>query len=336
MESIKELTYNYNHFIDKSTIIFGESGTGKSVIIRDILFHLNNHVDQILVISPTDKQNNLYSDIVPLPCIHYTITEELLKNIWDRQEALVATYTNANKQEHIDSLYGRIKNKLESEKIINQLTMKLLEQRQTTKKEEYQKMKDELNATIVNIKKHIISQHRTELILCNLSKEEAFSLKYFNLNPRIVIVFDDCTSLLDKFQKNEIIKKLFYQGRWTNITTLIACHTDKALNPEIKKNAFIHIFTDRNITNAYINRASSDLTAEGKKIALSACEQVFVKTIPYQKMIWMRLEKTYYKFTATNREKFRFGSDIIWQYCKKISATEGTVNSKNPFILDFH
>ena len=131
------------------------------------------------------------------------------------------------------------------------------------------------------------------------------------------------------------MQKLFYQGRWAFITALIACHTDKALDAELKKNAFVSIYTEETCAHAYFERKSSDLDRDAKARAAAACKAAFSPILPYQKLAWIRDEKKFYKLTATPRENFRFGSPIIWEYCKQIQAEAGTISANNKFLQDF-
>lgn len=344
MSSIQELDFSYKRFIDRTTLLFGESGTGKSFIIDDILFQLMPHVDQIIVVSPTDRQNNTYGKgTVPLPCIHYTITAKLLDDIWERQNALAAVYTRANKPETLRSLFNRIADNV-SKASINTINEKLRKYKEEviagsaeegTAKTKMTEMESDCKRLIILIFRRAINQNREKLSCMSLSADEQFSLKFLNLNPRLVLIFDDCTDLLKKFKSHAVMQKLFYQGRWAFITALIACHTDKALDPELKKNAFVSIFTEETCAHAYFERKSNDLDKEAKSRAYAACKVVFTPLAKFQKLVWVRDEKKFYRFTASSHPSFQFGSPYIWEYCKHIQAEAGAMNSDNKFIMEF-
>ena len=51
--------------IGKNTILYGESGTGKSTIIIDILYHLKDIIPSCIIISPTESANGTFTDIIP-------------------------------------------------------------------------------------------------------------------------------------------------------------------------------------------------------------------------------------------------------------------------------
>lgn len=344
MSSLQELNFNYELFLDKSTLIFGETGTGKSFIMCDILYHLKPHVDQIIVISPMDRQNHTYdSGIVPTPCIHYTISPKLLDDIWERQSALVSVYTRANRPDILRLLYNRVSDSVTMD-AIDSINNKLCDYKneiasggydEASAKAKMTEMEDKCKKLIILIFKQVINDNRSKLSKMNLSKEEQYSLKFLNINPRLVLVFDDCTDLLKKIKTHPVIQKLFYQGRWADITVLIACHTDKALDPELKKNAHISIFTEDSCAHAYFSRPSNDLDKDAKKRAVLACKSVFSPLAKHRKLYWVRNEKKFYHYTAVKHPNLEFGSPYFRDYCNKIKADASTISSDNKFIGEF-
>jgi len=345
MTTLQELEINYRHFLDRSTLLFGESGTGKSFVIVDILYQLKAHIDQILVISPTDRSNHTYdNEIVPTPFIHYTITAKLLEDIWERQSALASVYTKANKPEILKSLFDKISNNEESKRIIQNINDKLVSSERemssyandpSQAKAKISQMKTECKKLILLVFKRAINANHKILSTYRLNSAEEYTLRFLNLNPRIVLIFDDCTDQIKKFKSNPVVQKLFYQGRWNYITLIIACHTDKALDPELKKNAFVSIFTEETCAHSYFGRPTNDLDRDAKIRAIQACKASFAPLTPHQKLAWLRDEKKFYRFTATSRSGFKFGSQVVWDYCNRISAEAGTVPMDNKFIHYF-
>ena len=168
-----------------------------------------------------------------------------------------------------------------------------------------------------------------------LSDQEKFTMKYATLNPRLLLIFDDCTDQLKRMKKHPVIQKIFYQGRWNFITCLIACHTDKALDPELKKSAFVTMFTDEPSANAYFSRGSNDLTKEDQRKAQAALKAAFTPAERFQKLAYVRDEGVFKKFIATKYDDFQFGSQHVWQYCETIKAEPGTAAVNNRFMHGF-
>lgn len=343
--NIPILDFKHSRFVDRMTILLGASGSGKSVVICDILHSIKDHVEQIIVVSPTDRQNHTYDKgIVPLPCIHYTITEDLLTNIWERQNALVTTYTRANEPSVLRSLFNKISGNNEYRKIIDDINAKLINRAAEIRRDisdpevakaKISEMETDGGKLILAVFKKSISENKAALSKMRLSVEEVYTLKYYDLNPRLALIFDDCTDLISKFKKHPVVQKLFFQGRWAFITCLIACHTDIALDPGLKKNAFITIFTEETSAHAYFERKTNDLTKEQKLKANNACKIAFTELSRHQKLAWLRDESKFYVFTSKIHNNFIFGNQYVWDFCTAIKAEAGAISANNKFIGDF-
>jgi hypothetical protein len=332
---MQSIDMNYKMVVDKTTVIYGETGTGKSTIIVDILHSLSEHVDQIVVFSPTDNMNKTYGNgLVPLPCIHYTITADKLQAVYDRQEALVATWSRANNIKTIDALFGRIPNANEIGQIVREIKNKFdniknqisdIDEQRTRLSD----LSDECNRIITNIKKKCITDHRSSISMMDLSSDEKFSLKYINLNPKLVLIFDDCTPELKAMsKKSAVFQKFFCQGRHLQTTVIIACHTDVCLPPDIKKNVFVSMFTSPKCATATFERASGNLTKEDKIAARNAVSEAFMEK--YGKLVCIR-DGPMYKYCAHVHKDFKFGSKYIWELCRMIE-NDGQSIANNRFI----
>lgn len=319
-------------FIDKTTVIYGESNTGKSTIIVDILYTLSEQIDQIIVFAPTDRQTNTYgTGLVPLPCIHYVISSETLSAIYDRQEALVTTYSKANNPVIIDSLFNKIRGIDNVKRIIDEIrskfdNLRVVEQSQVSKLDE---LSAECTRVITNIRKKYITDNRAALSLLDLTTEEAYCLRYLNLNPKLILIFDDCTvEIKTMAKKSSIFQKFFYQGRHLQTTIIIACHSDICLPPDIKKNVFISMYSSEKCATATFDRASANMSKVNKKSALDACTEVFM--VKWYVLVCIR-DSLMYKYKASLHNGFKFGSKYIWEFCKMIE-NDGQPVTNNRFI----
>lgn len=344
---IKKFECDYTQFIDKSTLLFGESGSGKSSIIKDILFYLRGHIHQIIVFSPTDRQNKTYSrGLVPLPCIHYNISPDVLNNIWERQMALSQLYTKVNNLSTLESLYKKscelpgvdlslyVKGVDNIKKILSDYKQEINKSNMDHNQilSNLNIKEQECNNLLMSIYKKCIEMNRNKLT--DLTTDEKYTLRYLNINPKIVVLFDDCTDILKQLSNDHTLHKMFNQGRWMHMTTIFACHTDKALPPELKKNAFLTIFTGPKCASSYFTRTSNSFEKEDIKKAQEVIKQVFVESAKYQKLVWTRESCTYYKYTATMRNEFSFCAGIVVDYCDKIKTSENG-NFVNRYSAEF-
>jgi len=340
---LDELKLNYKYLLDRSIMIFGESKSGKSTIIRQCMYLLKPHIDQVIVISSSDTTSKSYGGVtVPKPCVHKTITDKLLNDVWQRQQALTDAYNRANDINVLKSMFNEIStpaNKAMIERLRNHHEKSIQDMRENytgddmdTKLEDMAKDATELT---IKIYKHFIGQSLDYFAnKKNLSKVERTTLQYLNLNPRLLWIFDDCTVQLEKFRKNPIICELFWQGRWLNITAIIATHTDKSFSPELKSGAFLKIFAQESIARAYYTRDSTAMDKSRKNKVMELIDETFTPIKKHQKLVYERETMRYFKYTASIVPDFRFGSPIIWQFCDLIASERDDIQG-NKFMSKF-
>ena len=75
---------------DKVVVLIGKRNTGKSYLIKDLLYH---HTDLPVgtVISGTESANHFYADMVPKIFIHDEYTPKLIDNVVRRQKLIINT-----------------------------------------------------------------------------------------------------------------------------------------------------------------------------------------------------------------------------------------------------
>lgn len=334
--ALSKIEFEAVHLLDVVSLMLGESKTGKSWIINDALFKLKPFIGQGIVFSPTNDQNKLYDGVFPRPSIFRAPTEELLETIFKRQDARAAVYRKANNPDSLKKLFLRIKDPKYAAviKSLSKNKIRLLgevKQDDPQRTDKIKAINDKCISFMIAFYRAGISKHLIKLSkMKNLDEDEQFTIKHINFNPRIVLVFDDCTPEVKKLAKTDIMQKLFYQGRHSFITALIAIHTDKALPPEAKKNAFNLIFTAREALYAYLRLKSNDVTKQEEIRAQAACAEAMSE--PHQKLIWIREDKKFYKYKAPKHDKFRFGDDEFWEYCDKIENDPNALDETNEFL----
>lgn len=81
---------------DKVVVLIGKRDTGKSYLVRDLLFH---HRDMPIgtCISPTESANRFFSEIIPPLFIHEEYTKSSIANVVRRQK-MVLDYSDRQKK----------------------------------------------------------------------------------------------------------------------------------------------------------------------------------------------------------------------------------------------
>lgn len=353
MTTLDNLPIIGKDFLDKTSVLYGGSGSGKSTIIFNILHELRNDIKQIIVIAPTDRTNGAYSGtsttpgVVPKPLVHHTLSEELLIKIWERQEMLTSIYKQVNDPVLLESIYMKLGlgsvNKIlsradvaKADKII-QISDQYVDKTIVAKK--VKEIEDQYNEFKILIYKRYISANIDTLIKMGVGADgksrEALVLKYININPRMVIIFDDCSAEFKNLKTKEgktILEKMFFQGRWAMLTILIAVHDDKMLDSELRKNAFISIFTNSQSAIAYLTRPINGFPRSVANKVISTFNDVY---IGHQKLAYVRSQEKFYRLTATPCSGFVFGAPIISEYCSMIQSTGGNNVGKSNDFYDY-
>lgn len=336
---LTEFDFKYTQFVDKLVNIFGDSGTGKSYIIKAILSLLKPHIGQIFVIAPTDVTNHTYDqdNLVPIPCIKYSVDGVWLHKFWDRQCAFAAVYHRVNQEDVVDSLFKRIKERSKDERAIERIQDHLAA---TVKSEDKgsakaKKLRGACNDMIHLIKKNALERDRKALEAARLSREEKFTMKHLWFNPRALLIWDDATDIIHKLRTHDVMKKLFFQGRHSFITTILALHTDKALDTEQRDGAFVTIFTGESSARALYGKKFKSVGADKETVArvYSSIKEAF--SVQHQKLVYVRETGKFHKFTAPEAEHVEFGADIVRAYCKSIKSDNANVDANNTYMRDF-
>lgn len=342
--SLPEFRLTVDHILDRTTVLFGETGKGKSTIIVDMLYALKPYVNQIVVISPTDKVSKTYgpSGLVPTPFIHYSLNVDFIRELWTRQEALAEVFDKAgNNIELLEVLLDlcpkkeTIKSKIAEIRESFDKCVKGIRQSSNNSDAvislEVDLLKQKVDRTIKAVYRKFIGENRKYLEAKDLTDAEKYALKFLDLNPRMVIIFDDCTDQLAKLKKSDVIERMFYQGRHAKLTILMAAHTDSAFAPAIKKNVNMSVFCAQECANAYFVRPSASFSKETQQKSKRAVNEAFTLTSKYQKLVLIRDNGEFYKYTAKLHDPFSFCEGILKDFCERIAPEEGALNPHNKY-----
>ncbi len=338
MSEIPELAFDHKLFIDKSIVLYGASDTGKSTIIKDVMWYLNPYIDQGIVFCKSEDSSSTYEGILPRALTFTKLTEERLLEIWDRQTVFASVYKIANNIKTLTRLAMKTGDEIIKTHIIkaNLRKKELISAIEKSDKDAAAKKK-RIEVDCENFSralcKSVIRTHRKQLLKMQLSDNEEFSLEHLDFNPRLLLIFDDCAADIKKLQNNPIMDDFFTQGRHRYITIFVSVQDDKYLPSEWRKNGFVNIFTTRQCATALFTRASNSYDKSLIRRSMDACKEVFA--LPFQKLLYIRKNDAFFKVTATEREPFEFGSDVINTYCKTIQNEGICIPQNNKYSKYF-
>lgn len=79
--------FNLDDMCDHPAIVMiAKRGSGKSVLVREILLHFNKKLPMGIIISPTDEMNRDYSSFVPETYIYNKFDSDTIKRVLDHQK----------------------------------------------------------------------------------------------------------------------------------------------------------------------------------------------------------------------------------------------------------
>ena len=359
--TVPQLPVSQALFIDRTIAIYGPSGTGKTVITKHIMQTLQGHVDQAIVVAPSEPSNRSYAGFIDPPFIHYRMfladpanpkrddgprgALRFLEAIWKRQEMMAAIYTRANNPEVLAQLYGRLPSAVHARGLaiieaLNEKRSRVIEQvrRQyagdTGRRDE--KVKDvngKFKKMLVLIYKKFIAPEYGDLwARTDLSEDEKYSLAYLTFNPRLLLIFDDCAAQLKPFFTKDIFRLLFYQNRHSFITVIISCQDDTDLPANLRKNAFVSFFTEPVVCASNFERASNKFGKPARAYINDVASDIFRGN---RKLAYIREDEKrqhFYHFECPYPKPFRFGSDAMRELTEAVQSTGVSMDKDNPYF----
>ncbi len=93
-------TFDYGDLVGYCTVLIGSSGSGKSRLIKEIMYRVREQIPAGIVLCPTADQNGDYKDLLPKQAIISNLNGGRLINklnkIFKRQEEQVSIYNQVN------------------------------------------------------------------------------------------------------------------------------------------------------------------------------------------------------------------------------------------------
>ena len=349
--------------IDRTLAIYGPSGTGKTVISKSLMETVRDFIDVAILISPTEPSNGSYARFIDKTCIHYRLylpdpkdkkdtpakaAMRFLETIWARQEMLAAIYTRANALAPLASLYKRLDRSSQKDGNVAIATFerrrrRIIKNLRTDPNIKPDVCEEKIKEVESRSKKILAKLYKNFLIpnikklwgKKNLSEDERYSLQYLELNPRLLLIFDDCAAELKPFFNKDIFRKLFYQNRHSYITVIICCQDDTDLPTNLRKNAFVSVFTSPIVCTSNFERGSNKFPKSTKNYVNEIVDDVFQG---HRKLAYIRedsKQQHFYHLTCPTPRTRLFGSPALHDLCKLVRSNKITMDKKNPYYEKF-
>jgi hypothetical protein len=342
---VKFLDKNAKYYLNRSTILFGASDSGKSTILLEMLYLLKDHVPNIFVFAPTADANNAFEGIVPAPLIFKDVSIEKLEEIYKHQQAATKIYNTVNNLTSLRKLFERVSDSksMDAAKLAYNNANIIIQRKQNDpmidfleKRSSIAEVKVVRDEYLKKLYKSVIRCNKKRINNMNPNPMTKYIIKYLDFNPNCVVVLDDCGAILKKFQKEEVVKKIIFQGRHVFINIILTLQDDMYLDSSIKKNAFVNVFTTSRCAAAYFERNSSSFSKKEKEIADKIITAIFAPSAKkdYKKLVYIRDDSNPFRYTIADiYDKFRFGCPSLWKMCDNVSKEKNTCDFDNDPLL---
>lgn len=342
-EHIPKIDDDEIYFLNRLTILYGPSGTGKSSLISHIINTLRHVVPVAIVCCPTNQMNGDYTGVFPDSCIHDDLTKDIMERLFDRQNNMIAMYNKVRDIDQIIGLFNKCASESEKDRISN--LKEILESGKAAINEKYSSEDAEVNIkelegtykrkTIKTLRRCIKKNIKYLSSIQDLTENENVILTHFNINPNLLLIVDDCAASIKSWRDLEETKKLFFQGRHYKVTVLLTMQNESIISPPLRQNAHISIFTTERIVNTYFSKTSSGVSNEDKKRYSNIANVIFNSSDKrgepnYKKMVYFSpLINTENKlqYMIAKPVKHKFGSAPFWEFCEKTKKNNFNENS---------
>lgn len=331
----KEYQFDSEDWLDRSAIWYGASGGGKTIHMMHVINLLHDKFPKVIVFCPTAEYNKVYKNKVDDMFVYTELTPENFERVYSRQKEVVDMYINSCNYDVAKEVFdafatreqleasARLHSKLDEE--ISKIHSSNLAD--MMKAQKINNVTEDFKREIVVYYKACLLPVRNQIDTSNLSQAGANFVLCMDLNPRILLVFDDCQEeikdMLSKKKSNcaLFLRNLFSRGRHMFVTHFYTFQDDTILVPFMRKNAFVSVLTRQSEANTFIPRAANGIEKGAQKIGLELVRKLFQGDTDFRKMLYFREKKPdemFQHYTASRGGVFTTGSLIINSFCENV------------------
>lgn len=352
--TLKWFKRSHENFLNKTTLIYGRTNSGKSTIIDEIMFLCKEYIVGIFVIcqSSVTPTSSPYYKKIPTNCIKTGVTKEWLESIMEIQKGRAAIFKTANDINVLKKVCKKLQNPSvkQNEFLIISETEKCIQSIKSNNKLDFAAKKEQIthvesirDINLINVYKNAIRKYNVTLeSRTDLLEDEICCIKFIDFNPNLMIVYDDCAAMFKKWVKDStIIKEMFYNGRHYFITQIIGLQDDKEADSELRKNALVSIFTTAQASTGNFSRASNSYSPSEKTRSSQCIKRIFNSdtqsmTKNYKKLVYLQQSNDPFAYMIANLyDDFRMGCDALWEIDDKINEKSGIRGSDNVFFSKY-
>lgn len=325
-------------FLNKSTNLYGGSGTGKTVVLREILTGLQHTIDDFYVFCGTLGVSNdafFSPSNVPSHMLFSALDMGRVRNIFYLQEARIKLAECARDPEYLAAaaeanspgcLVGPIAEALE----------RFRNARSTVSAERVSAVAERLCAQLgALIHKDL---HPERLSFAQNSVVRVIGVRV----PNVGIIFDDLAAEISKLTGEDLtmLTNLYTKGRHFRITFFVLLQDVTFLKTPLRNNGMINLFTDAMSSSRFFenkNTGGRELAATAKKVS----NQVHAISDKHYVMMYLKSTAKPFSFVRSRAPRdlppIKLCSALHWRAARAIESKGRRVklDPKNPLATLF-
>ena len=331
--------YEFNplDFIRRAVIWYGATASGKSFHLRNVLYNVRHHFARVIVFCPTAANNHDYEDKVPNCLIHTELDEDTFLKMVDAQQRIADVYeTRVQNLKYLREAFAHCATDKQREQLttldqtFNELSKRIMitKEPDNIKAKRVKDIKDQCDAELREFMKAVITVARNSIKIEQLSEAAQETVKYIDMNPHTLIIFDDCQNELSRLMKKKssaackALEDFCTRGRHIYMTQYYTCQNDTSFPPPIRQGAHVSILTQVGVASGFMGRDTSGLTSDLKRMGNALVGQLFQGKHDHRKIIYFRENDDEFKFqyhTAEESGMFCTCSNLINKFCESIA-----------------
>jgi len=335
---VPEHTIDIFEHLNRVTTIMGTSGSGKTVIAKNIIKTIAKEISSVILISPTESSNGSFANIVPKPFMHEDLDADLLDNIIKRQRGVTPFYKKANQIDVLRSLYLRHPIP-EIDARLRNIEMTIAEMRGRAEamresEDKRKKLKD-IQETAEDYKiiayKCGLKKNRDKYRGEKMNEQEKITWQFFDFNPNMLLIIEDSADKFKDRKISPIMREILYKSRHFRMTTIIICQNESDMTPNLRTNSHVTIFTKDEVAMGFFekSRVPKHLVADYRGMIMNGFFS------DYRVMFYFKDEPKdrvrSYKGEIVN--SVQIGSRYFHKYCERV-VKEDDLDESNPYYAE--
>ena len=319
--------------LDSVVLLYGARNTGKTTAVFEIMYQVKDLVDEVYVISQSAEANNQFAGYIPDNAIKTDIGTNWMESLIKRQKAKAHRMRKyVSNPEILESLFTKCARDHEKQAKLNFIhkTDDYIARVKQSYSNNYEMQMYETNKLEKSKTKRIDMLYKSTIkknlqMLKNkesLTVGERTAVDHFNMNPHIMLIFDDCASAMKEWtRKNPGIIEAIYNGRHYFMTVIITAQADTTIDNKIRSNFTLVIYTDPGTAENNFNREHKADKKRGSKCIAGIWRKTNSKA-NFKKLIYLAApsDGDPFRYCIVHiHNDFKVGSEAFWKMSK---ATE--------------